>query len=359
MNDFWLTRAQLITPSGVRDGAMRIARGRIAAIRSKAPRAAQAINLRGAYLAPGFIDLHVWGSPETVSRAAAKDGTTAFLSALGPDAPGALLQRLSTLHVTRFTFNGARCMGAHLEGPFLNPRRAGALPKRWMRRPMPAELRAIARVGSGRLMTVAPELPGAVEAIRWLRRHGLVVSLGHSEASARDALRAVEAGASAVTHVFNGMPPFHHRQPGLVDEALTNPRLTTMAILDGVHSSPEAFRLLLRAKGPERIALVTDSIAHEHPHAQRRGGAFYARRGVLAGSALTMIGAVRNAVRFGGVSLADAVRMATEIPARLLGMERMMGALALGRRADLTAFDHHFRVLMTVVGGRVVYERNR
>ena len=141
-----------------------------------------------------------------------------------------------------------------------------------------------------------------------------------------------------------------------MDVALTDPRLTAMVILDGVHISPEAFTLLLRAKGPERIVLVTDSIRYEGWDVVKKRGAYFLKTGTLAGSALTMMRAVQHAVEFGGVALTEAVRMATEIPARVLG-ERRRGTLAVGARADLVAFDKSFRVLLTMVGGRIVYQR--
>lgn len=161
------------------------------------------------------------------------------------------------------------------------------------------------------------------------------------------------------------MAPFHHRQPGLIDAALTDDRLTTMVILDGVHVSPQAFRLLLRCTGPERIVLVTDSIRRQAGSggtaslrsARSRGGAFYTPQGTLAGSRLTMLEAVRNAARFGKMKLDDAVRLATANPARLLGLERARGALAPGQRADLVVFDERFRAHMTWVAGRIVYQQ--
>jgi N-acetylglucosamine-6-phosphate deacetylase len=227
-----------------------------------------------------------------------------------------------------------------------------------MRRPTSGELGRLARAARQRLklLTIAPELPGALEAIRWCLRHGIAASLGHSVASAADAQRAVDAGARAVTHVFNGMPPMHHRRASLLEVALTDGRLTTMVIADGVHVGAEALRLLLQVKRPERIALVTDSIRRQGWPVTLRGGAYYLKDGTLAGSALTMIRAVRNAVALGGVSLLDAVRMASEVPARLLG-DRTRGALAVGKRADLVAFDKQFRVLLTMVAGRVVDQR--
>ena len=352
-----MTRGKLLTPRGTINGALQVSNGRIAAIRALAPRGARAVDARGCYVAPGFIDLHVWGEPDVLARELVQSGTTAFLTTLGPE-PAQRLARDVAARAARLPMNGAQCLGVHLEGPFLNPARGGALPKRWMRAPSVRELERLWRASGERvrLITLAPEWSGARAAIRWCRRHRVVVSLGHSDADATTATRAVEAGAHAVTHVFNGMRPFHHRQPSLLDVALTDPRLTAMAILDSVHLGPSAFRLLVKAKGVERVALVTDSIRRAGWDVVKQHGAWYRRDGTLAGSSLTMITAVRNAVELGGVSLIDAVRMASEVPARLLG-DRLRGAIAVGRRADLVVFDRRFRIRLTLIGGRLVYQR--
>ncbi len=338
---------------------MEVAGGRIAAIRRAAPPGARTINVRGAYVAPGFVDLHVWGDPAVVARECVRSGTTAFLATLGPEGPAQLARDIQA-HTHDAESLGARCLGLHLEGPFLNPIRGGVLPRRWMRAPTVRELERLWRASRGRvrLLTLAPERPGAMAAIRWCRRHRIVVSLGHSDADAACAGRAVAAGAVAVTHVFNGMRPFHHRAPGLLDVALTEPRLTAMVIADGIHVSPTALRLLVAAKGAGRVALVTDSVRLQQAAWSfvQRAGAYYDRHGTLAGSRLTMIQAVRNAVALGGASLTDAVRMASEVPARLLGL-RDRGTIGLGQRADLVAFDRQFRVRVTMIGGRVVYQR--
>lgn len=357
MDTYWLVGGKIVTPQGLVDGALKIAHGRIAAIRPRATGTAKRLSVGGAFVAPGFIDLHVWGEPDTVSREFVKFGTTAFLTTLGPDAPARLTAETARRARAEQT-SAAQSLGIHLEGPFVNPARGGALPKRGMRRPTVRELTQLHGAAGGRLklLTLAPELPRALEAVRWCRASGIVVSLGHSDADAARALTAVDEGATAVTHVFNGMRPFHHRQPVLLDVALTDPRLTTMVILDGIHVSPQAARLLLRAKGPDRIALVTDSIRHQGWDVVKRHGAYYTRGGVLAGSDLTMLQAVRNAVMLGGASLVEAVRMASEVPARLLG-ERLRGMLAVGRRADIVVFDRAFRVAMTIVDGHIVYQR--
>src|SRR3989338_8540936 len=159
-----------MTPCGILDGALQVRGGRIAAIRAKPPGGSRAISVRGAYVAPGFVDLHVWGPPSAVSVDAARHGTTAFLTTLGPEVHETLAEKLSAsngpFNVKRLTLNGAQCLGVHLEGPFLSPRRAGALPRRWMRHPAVGELAALAQRARVRLVTMAPELPGAIPAIR-------------------------------------------------------------------------------------------------------------------------------------------------------------------------------------------------
>ena len=358
----WLTNGQLITPKGLVRGAVGIRDGRIVAIRSSAPRGERGINMRGRFVSPGFIDLHVWGDPAVVARHVVRGGTTGFLTTLGPEPPELLVNDVVRVQ-TPAPPPGARCLGIHLEGPFLNPFRAGALASRWLRPPTSRELRQLVQHADGRLilMTIAPELPKGLEAIRWCARHGVTVSLGHSDANAAVTQRAVKAGAAAVTHVFNGMRPLHHRDPGLLGEVLTDDRLAAMVILDGVHVDPIAFQMLLRCKGARGIILATDSITHHHRQLQAsaKRGAYYTKAGVLAGSRLSLIQAVRNATTFGKVPLLEAVRMASLNPARLIGRAGQLGSLEVGKRADLTVFDGRFRVSMTIVNGQVVYRRRQ
>jgi len=357
-DDFWLTRAKIITPRGIVEGAVKISRGRIAAIRRTIPTTAVGLSMRGGFVAPGLIDLHIWGDPATVSREVVEGGTTSFLTTLGPQ-PSEQLEVNVVARARAHQREGAECLGVHLEGPFLNPSRGGVLPRRHMRAPTLEELRTLKRLAGHRLkmLTIAPELPGAAEAIRWCWRRRITVSLGHSDADAAAAETAVNAGARATTHVFNSMRRFHHRQPGLLDVVLTDDRVQTLVIPDGTHVSPLAFKLLVRAKGVDHIGLVTDSIRHAKWDVVERRGVYYTRRGILAGSRLTMIRAVHNAMVFGELDITEAVRMASAIPAGLLGLSRSRGTLEVGKRADLVGFDHNFRVLATVVGGQVVYQR--
>ena len=215
------------------------------------------------------------------------------------------------------------CRGYHLEGPYLNSRLAGALGRRACRpRVRLRELTDLIEAGRGRvrLMTIAPELPGAIAAIRWLRRHGVVGSLGHTDATYAQARRAIEAGATSATHLFNRMCSWHHRDPGVIGAILEDARVSVQVILDGVHVHPSAFRLLVQAVGPGRIILATDAVIDD---ARRQGllysrQAYYTAGGVLAGSALSLPAAMRHAVRWGGVTLPQARAMASTNPARLL-----------------------------------------
>ncbi len=360
MDPLWIAEGRLVTPRGIVDGAIQIVRGRIAAIRARSPKGARAISVRGAYVSPGFIDLHVWGDPRIVARDAVKSGTTAFLTTLGPQSSGALARAVrERAAILSAGTDGAACLGLHLEGPFVNPRKAGALPKQGIRPPQAAEIRRLMRASGEtlRLITLAPELPGAAAAIHAGRRLGITISLGHTVADAHATLRAVQAGASAVTHIFNAMPALHHREPSLLDVALLDSRLTAMVIADGRHVGWSAFKLLMQLKGPGGVALVTDSIRRQGWNVQARGGAYYTPSGRLAGSRLTMLEAVRHAVIEGKVPLAEAVRMASSVPARLIGIERFRGILERGRRADLAVFDRRFRSVMTFVGGTIAYQR--
>lgn len=320
-------------------------------------------------LAPGLIDLHVHGyggqGPEDalggLARALARAGTTAFLPTLFPDAPEPLGRLAAAVWERREERgNGARVLGLHLEGPFVNPRRAGGLPAERLHRPSPAALRALlggvaAEARGIRQVTVAPELPGAPELIAELVRLGVRVSLGHSEARASDAARAAESGARGATHLFNAMSGIHHREAGLASFALAHDALVAEIIGDLVHVGPEAFRIALRARGPLGLALVSDALkgantpeASFESHGRRcrvKDGAIWlveddpAAPARLTGAEACQLEAVRRLVRAGVTDLATALTMASASPARALGLEAELGCLAPGARADWIALD--------------------
>lgn len=320
-------------------------------------------------VAPGFIDLHVHGfggfdpldasgGLDGMARALAAAGTTAFQPTLFPAAPETLGRHAETVwaNASRLGARGARVIGLHLEGPFVNPRTAGALPVADLAVPSPAALRAILGSASGdgrgvRTMTLAPELPGAAELVRELARSHVRVSLGHSAATAAEARAAARDGACGATHLFNAMAPLHHREAGLAGFALTDAALACELIGDLVHVGAEAIELALRARGPQSLCLVSDALrgagtgcdvfhSHGREHWVREGAAYYPPREPggapkLAGSAMSQLEMVRRLTTRGVIGVPEALTMATTAPAHALGIEDDAGVIRAGARADL------------------------
>lgn len=381
--------ARALTPFDCIDDAVVLIEGsRIEWIgpRRQAPahEGAEVIDLGRATLAPGFVDIHVHGggglhcgeSPEAlfaVSRRLAAQGTTAFLPTLGGVADfEELLAQLRMVHEAGAAkAPGAHIAGIHLEGPFLSPdpRARGSQSVAAMRSPSVAEFDRMAEAAGGslRYMTIAPELPGALAVIERMVAAGVVPSAGHTTASYQEMERAIAAGLKSVCHTFNGMPPMHHRDPGVVGAALTRPELNAELIADGHHVDPVVMRILYRAKGADGITLVTDNTRWaglpDGRYPRPGGGAVIKERGrcwveggSLAGSVAPMNAIVRTFVSATGAPLAEAVQMASFNPARLVGLEGK-GRLAPGCDADLVALDETLDVVLTVAGGEVVYRR--
>ena len=348
-----LRASTVITPSGpLENGEVEIGDdGRIAGVRPARP----GVSVPDRVLAPGFVELQVNGLDDvdcsSAATPAAWERLAGLLRATGvtswcPTLVTAPLDALSTrvgrvAEAMRDQVAGtAQILGAHIEGPFLGGA-PGAHPREWL---LPIDLAWLRSLPLGdvvRVVTLAPELEGAVEAIEALTEAGVLVSAGHTHATYDQAIAAADAGVRLVTHLFNGMSPLHHRQPGLVGAALTDPRLVPSLIADGVHVHPAALALAARAKGPGRWVLVTDAIAWNSGRlAERRvsvvDGAPRLPDGTLAGSALTMDAAVRRMVVEAGVDLAAVVAAASSTPARLLGLTDR-GAIEPGLRADLVA----------------------
>jgi len=315
---------------------------------------------------PGFVDLHIHGfggfdpleDLAGMSRALAAAGTTAFQPTLFPgrsEELGPACAEMQKRTQARTRGAGARVIGAHLEGPFVNPLQAGALPLEDLELPSVAALRAILGPATGdgrgiRTMTVAPELPGAADVVRELVRAGVRVSLGHSRATCAEARAAAIDGAVGATHLFNAMPSVHHREVGLAGFALTDAALFAEIIGDLVHVGPEAFELALRARGPQGLCLVSDALqgagtgcdvfhSHGRDHVLRDGAAYYPAKEAggaeqLSGSAMSQLEMVRRLVTRGVVGLPEALAMACQTPARALGLERELGSLRPGLAAD-------------------------
>jgi N-acetylglucosamine-6-phosphate deacetylase len=257
----------------------------------------------------------------------------------------------------------ARPLGIHLEGPFLSHKRRGVHPPEYLVEPTLAIFERLWQAARGhvRMMTIAPELPGALDVIAEAARRKVCVSIGHSDAVLEAARAGVRAGARHATHTFNAMRPLDHRDPGILAEVLTDSRLTADIVVDGIHVAPEVVQIFLRAKGLERAVLITDAIAAAGmPDGTYQLGPIQVEvkdgkctvDGKLAGSALTMDRAVRNVTQFAGWSLQDAVRAATLNPARAVGLAQGHGTLASGAEANLVVLSPSGEVRQTFVRGQ-------
>ena len=362
--NFVIFDANILTADGViKEGALFVKDGKIARIGKKPPARlmdSRVIDAEGCFVSPGFIDLQVYGDPKRVSGHEAMFGTTAFLATVPCSSPKATLKKIeSAVADINEQGIGAKILGINLEGPYLNRIKSGAQDKRAIRRPRIYELRSIIKKARGTLkfMTIAPELNGAPEAVKLLKSNGIVVSIGHTKATFEEVENAVDLGANCATHVFNAMEEFHHREPRAIGAVLEDPRISATAILDGEHISPLAFQILLKCKGKEKVILITDSLRNDTSFdAKWDDGVYRLKGGVIAGSGLTMISAVKNAVKFSGLSLSEAVSMASGNPARLLGLKNK-GEIKAGYDADLVLFDNKYDVWMTMVEGRIVYKK--
>ena len=328
-------------------------------------------------LCPGFIDLQINGAfgadigsdaetLEILAEQLPSTGVTAFLPTLVSSPPDRYERFFAALEGWCAKTPGAQALGAHLEGPFLAQSRKGAHDVAHLRPVDKGFLSHLLDSGKVRVMTLAPELPRALEAIAHLVETRVVASAGHTEATYDELVRAADAGLSLGTHLYNAMSPLKHRSPGAVGALLTDERVKVGIIVDGVHVHVGALRVAYQAKGSDGLALVTDAMeaAGMPPGDYKLGGrevrlqdgSVLLPDGTLAGSALTMDQAVRNTVRFLGVPLAEAARMASEVPARTLSLEHK-GKISIGCDADFTLVDQEGTVRQTIVAGRVAYDR--
>jgi N-acetylglucosamine-6-phosphate deacetylase len=386
-----LCAKRLFTPQEeIENPLLFIEDGLISAVSSRAqkeiPQHATVLDLAkdfaGAILAPGFVDIHMHGGAGLdVMRASPSElphlnkfltthGVTGYFPttvAAPLDQTCAALERLAdaieTAAVSNATTVQARPLGIHLEGPFLSHKRRGVHPPEYLVEPTLAIFDRLWQAARGqvRMMTIAPELPGALEVIAEAARRKVCVSIGHSDAELDAARAGVRAGARHATHTFNAMRPLDHRDPGILAEVLTDRQLTADIIADGIHVAPEVVQLFLQAKGVERAVLITDATAAAGmPDGTYQLGPIRVEvkdgrctmDGKLAGSVLTMDRAVRNTTQFAGWSLQHAVRAATLNPARAVGLTQSHGVLAPGAEANLVVLDPSGEVRQTFVRGR-------
>lgn len=327
----------------------------------------------GETIAPGFIDLQVNGycghdaaagadAIARVSEALPSTGVTAFLPTL-ISAPVEVGAAFVAAVGAAAEATGARVLGAHVEGPFLNPSFRGAHLRSHLAEPTPENVDVLL-AARPRLVTLAPELPGALAAIERLSRAGIVVAAGHTGADLEQGRKAIAAGVRFATHLYNAMPPVHHRRPGVALALMLDAGVTTGLIADGEHVHPAVCEQLVRVKGLSRIALTTDqtSAAGAPPGSYELSGrrvmsdgrVVRLEDGTLAGSAATMPDLVRVMSRIPGMNLDRAIGLASAVPARVLG-EKRLGRIAAGACADLVVLDADARVRLTMIRGQVKF----
>jgi N-acetylglucosamine-6-phosphate deacetylase len=379
---YLLRSARVITPDEeLAPGWVLIRDGKIEGVGwGEAPEGIPDIDLGALTLIPGFVDIHVHGGGgfslltddlEQVRSYSAwlpSTGVTSFVPTIcagSIDQASSILMLMSNAPYAHTP--GAKILGTSLEGPFVSPDRLGALPVHWACTPDADLLDRLYHAGDTvvRIMTIAPELPGAKEIIRSLPAWSIVPSIGHSDATYQQALAGFEAGASHVTHALNAMRPFHHREPGIVGAALDTPGVTIEVVADGVHLHNATVGLLIRAFGSERVALVTDAVTPaglesgvfeiDGQEAYLAHGRVTFPDGTIAGSGATMAQAVRNVVAWGHATLEEAVRMASTTPAKVIGWDGRHGRIAPGYDADLVALGEDLSVAATWVRGRLVH----
>lgn len=381
-----LTIAHLVTPAEAPPGsALVLEGGKVAAILPRASVSRRAddlvLNYPTSTAAPALLDIHIHGcgghdvmeaTPaafQAVSSYLATCGVAAFLATTVTAPMDGTLRALTGIAAqirSAAELPGARPIGIHLEGPFLSHARRGVHPPAHLQPPSIAVFDRLWQAAEGyiKLMTIAPELPGAAELIAHATRMGIRISLGHSDATAEQTRSGIAAGATSATHTFNAMRALNHREPGIAGAVLDDESLYAEIICDGLHVAPEMVRLFWKAKGRERTILVTDAMsATGRPDGVYKlggldvtvSGGVCRLDGALAGSTLTLDRAVQNFRTITEAPLAAAAALAAQNPARMLGMEGSIGSLAAGRAADVVVIAPDGRIEATLLNGRLVF----
>lgn len=349
-----------------------------------APAGIEEVNLGGRWILPGFVECHIHGAgghmftdatPEAVReicRSRAEHGTTCLVASMWSGTEEQLLEATRVVgQVRREEPVGARIAGVHLEGPYLNPQFAGAVRPETIREVGLEELNKLweASEHSLRMVTLAPEVRGAMHAIHWLREQGVTVALGHTGASYEETRKAVAWGARVATHIFNSTPAIHHRHLNVTSALLTDGRVTAEVIPDGIHVAPCMVRLVYQVKRTANTAIATNSsfVSGLPDGIYERDGYLTVRahgevrqagpKGPLAGSVLTMEVALRKMMEYADVTMSTASAMASATPAKIIGELGRTGRISTGRDADLVALDHDGSVWATLVGGKFVYAK--
>jgi len=339
------------------------------------------LDAQGRIAAPGFIDIHIQGAGgadvldatsealQAISQTCARFGTTSFLATtvFKPNQQNRHIE-LAAEHVGR-NLGGANLLGIHLEGPFISPEKKGMILPECICPPSLHVLDRIREITKGHLkiMTIAPELPGSTPIIQSLTDSGIIASFGHSNATYEQTLDGFNAGISHVTHLFNTMPPIHHRSPGPLIAIFQTKRITAQIIADGVHIHPAVLKFAFETLGPDRIIPITDGmqalglpdgkyIYNGIEYESKQGTARY-KDGTLIGTAMGLSQLLAQLITFTGCPLALAIKTAAENPAKLLMFQDKKGTITPGKDADLVLLDHDRSIHTTIVAGNIVFQK--
>lgn len=352
--------------------------GKIVSVCNDIPAEAETIDAHGNYVSPGFIDIHIHGarnrdtmegkfeSTNTISKAIAEHGVTSFLSTTMTVSPDDIKNALKNARYCMDKgLDGANILGVHLEGPFINKDAKGAHDENYIEKPTINSFLNLAGdyLSVIKTVTIAPEVEGALDLIRFMVGHGIVATMGHTRATYDEAMEGIANGVSHSTHLYNAMRGFSHREPGVVG-AIFDSSITTEFIADGIHLHFAAIRTALAVKGYQNCALITDAMracCMEDGKYSLGGldvyvkdGAARLSNGTLAGSTLTIDRAIRNVAKNTNLSLAEVVYMATVVPARIIKVENEKGHFKPGYDADITIFDDDINIKKVIVGGKVL-----
>ena len=339
------------------------------------------IDVSGRMILPGFVDLLVHGgagygfadadhdSIDKVSQYFLENGSTSILASLFAKPEEQLLADLRRVADYIESHPNSNIRGIHMEGPYINKQLKGAMNESYLWKPSVESWNKIWEASKGyiKIMTIAPELPGAFEVMRAAAKEGVVLSIGHSMANYDEIEIAIDNGAAHVTHIFNAMRPFHHRNPGIILGSLLRNELKIELIADTLHVHPAVMELLLKLKGASGIILVSDSIRaggmHEGEYEFADQKVFmkdkraFLADGTLAGSTLTLNVAIKNMVETASAKITEAVRMASLNGAKVINLDHKKGILAVGRDADLVVLNEQYEVEATILGGEIAYQK--
>lgn len=382
LNQTLLRNARIVLPERIEQQADLLIRdGKITALSdSKSPSAgSDEIDLSGCTLLPGFIDVHIHGATgvdtmdadaaglRRISQFLATQGVTAWLPTLVPAPDADYTRAIAAIEEAMKSPGGARILGVHYEGPFVNSAQCGALRQQYFRSFVNNDaldsLPMLDNPAAVHMITIAPEIEGGIDLVHQLKQRGWTVSIGHTRADFDLLDKALAAGARHMTHFMNAMAPLHQRAPGPIGWGLLRDEVTCDVIADGIHLDRRALELILKSKGPERLMLISDAIAAAGlgdgdyqiwgESISVKNGRTRNVRGSIAGSVISLVDAVRMTESL-GVSKVDLARMASTNSAKLLGIDGECGSIAAGKRADLVALDGDGQVVLVMVNGEVV-----